>query len=155
MKITLACLFALACAVAPRKQQPFQQLHTLAGGVWQMKTKKGAVCERWQKINDTEMRSQGFRISGHDTIMQERVQLIQKGNDIFYISTVSNQNESKPVSFRLSEIKGQCFTFANPEHDYPQFIVYDIISPDSLHAWTDGKSNGKDLKIYFYYKRVN
>jgi len=153
MKITLACIFVLACAFRPSQQQPFQQLHTLAGGVWQMKSKKGAVCERWQKINDVEMRSQGFRVSGNDTIMQEHVQLIQKGDDIYYISTVSNQNEGKPVSFKLSEIKDHRFTFTNPEHDYPQFIVYDIISRDSLHAWTDGKSNGKDLKIDFYYKR--
>ncbi|MES2427292.1 MAG: hypothetical protein V4560_09985, partial [Bacteroidota bacterium] len=47
-------------------------LYTLAGGTWQMKTKKGYVCERWTKTSVTELRSIGFKVIGADTIIEEK-----------------------------------------------------------------------------------
>ena len=144
----------LLCAFTLREQHSFLQLYALTGGTWEMKTKKGAICERWQMINDNEIHGQGFKVIGHDTTLLEQVRLIRKNNEVYYIPTVSNQNGGQAVSFKLTEVKGRQFTFSNPAHDYPQFVVYDILSPDSLHAWTDGKNNGKALKVDFYYRRV-
>lgn len=153
MKITVALIVILLCSFINQENR-FKQLYVLAGGSWVTKTKKGFICERWQKISDTELRDQGFKVSGNDTTLVETVQLIEKDEQIYYIPTVKNQNDGKPVLFRLTEVKGNQFTFSNPEHDYPQFIVYDFISTDSIHAWVDGNINGKPLKIDYNYTRV-
>jgi hypothetical protein len=154
MKITITAATMLLCIFTSTQESYFKHLHVLAGGTWAMKTKKGFICERWQKISDTELRDQGFKVIGNDTTLVEEVQLILKEGQIYYIPTVKNQNEGKPVPFKLIEVKGNQFTFSCPEHDYPQIIGYDFISADSVHAWVDGKIDGKPLKIDYNYKRL-
>jgi len=137
------------------QQQTFQQLYALTGGTWVMKTKKGFLCERWEKISGNLLRNQSYKVEGADTTLLEHVQLSQERNGINYTSTVANENGGNAVPFKLTESKDGLFIFSNPEHDYPQRIVYHLISKDSLHAWIDGKYNGKQAKQDFYYKRVN
>jgi hypothetical protein len=136
-----------------RQQPAFQQLHTLAGGTWVMKTKKGFLCERWEKKDANTLHNQSYRVAGTDTSLLERVELIQQGNTITYNSMVMDQNGSKTIPFKLVEAKDGQFIFANPEHDFPQRIIYHLVSQDSLHAWIDGKMNGKEGRSDFYYKR--
>ena len=132
----------------------FQVLNQLIGGSWHMKTAKGITGETWKKVNNDELHNRAFKINGKDTILLEKVQLIKKGNDIYYISTVQNQNDGKAVSFKLTENTNNQFIFSNPAHDFPQRIVYHFVTKDSIHAWIDGQYNGKLVKQDFYYKRV-
>jgi len=132
----------------------FQLLTQLIGGSWHMKTAKGITAETWKKISSDELHNRTFKINGKDTTLLEKVQLIKKGDNIFYISTVQNQNDGKSVIFKLIENKNNQFVFSNPTHDFPQRIVYHFVTQDSLHAWIDGQSNGRLVKQDFYYKRV-
>jgi hypothetical protein len=152
-KTVIVCVTIALSGFIECQETHFQQLYVMAGGTWVMKTKKGFICEQWQKVSNAEMHNRGFRITGKDTVEVEKIQLIEKGDEVYYISTVKGQNEGKPVTFRLADVKGHQFTFSNPKHDYPQFIVYDIVSKDSIHAWVDGIDKGKSLKIDFYYRR--
>ncbi len=137
-----------------QQSSAFQQLTILAGGTWVMKTKKGTLCEQWKKTNNNLFNNRAYRTEGNDTILMEHVTLSLDGNEINYTSTVPDQNNAKPVAFKLIEFKDDQFVFSNPEHDFPQRIVYHFISKDSLHAWIDGKYNGKERKQDFYYKRM-
>jgi len=156
MKITIIFLsmFLLVSFAANKPHQSFQQLFSLAGGTWVMKTKNGTLCEKWKKVNNNLLSSQSYKTTGSDTTLMETVQLSRNGNDIYYTPTVPDQNAAKPVSFKLVESKNDEFIFSNPEHDFPQRIVYQLVSKDSLHAWIDGKYNGKEIKKDYYYRRV-
>ena len=154
MKILIAFAITTFLPLMRRQDDHFSKLYVLAGGTWVKKTKSGFICERWQKISDTELRDQGFKVVGNDTTLVEQVQLVRKDSGIFYIPTVKHQNGGKPVPFKLTEVKGNQFIFSNPEHDYPQVIAYDFISADSIHAWVDGKINGNPLKIDYNYRRM-
>jgi hypothetical protein len=44
--------------------------------------------------------------------------------------------------------------FSAPEHDYPQFVGYRKVGADSVIAWIDGKSRGKQRRVEFSYRRV-
>ena len=136
------------------QQKTFLQLHALAGGTWVMKTKKEFLMERWIKINDSLLTNQAYQINGSDTTLLEHVALNRIGNEINYVSLVAQENKGKAVLFKLIETNKSQFTFSNPEHDFPQHIVYHLISKDSLHAWIDGKMNGKRVKKDFFYYRV-
>ncbi|RZA03557.1 MAG: hypothetical protein EOP47_02405 [Sphingobacteriaceae bacterium] len=130
----------------------FKPLHQLTGGSWQMKTAKGISGEKWKKISATELHSLGYKVSGKDTTVLEKVQLTQKSGSIYYI--VNGQNNGDVVSFKLTEQVNNKFTFSNPKHDFPQKIIYHFVNKDSIHAWIDGQYNGKFVKQDFYYKRV-
>jgi hypothetical protein len=150
-------LFAAIILVSFTKtsqQLPFQRLSELAGGTWVMNTKKGTLCEEWKRAHNTLLTSRAYKTEGKDTIMTERVQLSMRGVDVYYTSTVADENSGKPVPFKLVSVNGNEFIFSNPEHDFPQRIGYELVSKDSIHAWIDGKYNGKDVKRDFYYKRI-
>ncbi len=155
MKKLLTLIAFVACWSA-YAQAPgtFAPLYALAGGTWQMKTKKGYICERWKKISKTEMYSEGFRVTGKDTVIEEKVRVVQKSDGIYYIPTVTGQNDGKEVHFKLTSSTNKEYIFSNPEHDFPQRVIYHLVAPDSLHAWIDGQYKGKYVKQDFYYNRV-
>ena len=120
-----------------------------------MKTPKGIMGERWKKTANSELQSIGLKVTGGDTTILEKVRVIKKDNAIYYVPTVKDQNGGKEVYFKLVSSTNNQFIFSNPEHDFPQRVVYHLISRDSLHAWVDGQYNGKFVKQDFYYKRIN
>jgi hypothetical protein len=84
----------------------------------------------------------------------ETVRLKQNEQGIFYIPIVQEQNNKKPVSFKMTESDKATFTFENKEHDFPQRIIYRIINPDSVVARIEGVKNGKPGSFDYYYKRI-
>lgn len=153
-RLFLISLITLWAFKPDPQQNAFKTLGMLSGN-WQMKTAKGILGERWKKISENELQNQGYKITGNDTAKLEHVSLVQKREEIYYISTVANENDGKAIPFKLTKSKNSQFVFSNPEHDFPQNITYEIVSKDSVHAWIDGTYKGKYGRKDFYYKRVH
>lgn len=153
-KFSIITILSL-CAFAPKQENTFKKLSALTGGSWQMKMKKGILGERWTQASSTELQSRGFKINGRDTTWLEQVSLVQKADGIYYISIIQNQNGGEAVPFKLTKAEHNRFEFTNPQHDFPQRVVYELVKPDSLHAWIDGTNHGTFAKQEFFYKRVN
>lgn len=153
---TLVLIIVILSFVDGRKDndQIFVRLYALEGK-WIMKTKKGAIGEEWSKINKDHLQNHGYMIRGKDTIITERVALKNIKEGIFYTSTVEDQNNQQPVSFRLTSAVNNIFIFENPQHDYPKRITYQLISNDSLHAWIDDGRQVPEKKSVFHYSRQN
>jgi hypothetical protein len=132
----------------------FKKLYVLEGR-WIMKTKKGFIGEEWEKMNVNYLQSKGFYIKGEDTVVTERVSLKNTDGGIFYVSTVEDQNDRIPVSFKLTSSKNHRFVFENPAHDFPKRITYEFITPDSLHAYIDGGISASENRRDFYYHKVH
>ncbi|AIL44925.1 MULTISPECIES: DUF6265 family protein [Elizabethkingia] len=111
-------------------------------GTWENKTSRGSVYESWKKINESELAGKSYAVKGADTIIFETVQLKQEGNNLYYIPTVRNQNDGKPVSFKAYTITDYKMVFGNPEHDFPQSVSYTKVNADSLVAEISGVKNG-------------
>ena len=149
-------IFIIACAFVSRQtvsDKVFKQLHALEGK-WIMKTKKESIGEEWIKINDDYLQNKGFYIKGTDTVITERVALKKTTDGIFYTSTVEDQNNKQPISFRLTAAADHVFIFENPTHDFPKRITYGLVSADSLHAYIDGGADAAGNRQDFYYHKV-
>jgi hypothetical protein len=154
-KLLTGFLFFVVVAGSERPDYTriFRQLHTLEGS-WHMKTSKGFTGETWVKVNDRLLHNTGFVVRGKDTVITERVALYQTDSSISYISTVADQNNSKPVTFVLTSGADNIFVFENPLHDFPKRITYQLINKDSLDAWIDGGKGGGTKRTSFNYSRV-
>ncbi|MGC4100652.1 DUF6265 family protein [Ferruginibacter sp.] len=150
--IIIAGMFLLSAYITTRND--FKRLYALEG-TWRMKTKRGLLCEEWKKINDDHLQSRGYIIRNNDTIINERVALTRQGDDIFYTSTVENQNNKQPVAFKMTKQQGNSFIFENPQHDFPKRIVYELVNTDSLHAFIDDGIDDTGHIQHFYYKRFH
>ncbi len=151
-KLALFAMLLVTNMSLAQQKFNFQPLVQLTGGSWQMKSAKGIYGEKWKNSGANELKSEAFKVIGKDTTLLEKVQLIRKENNIYYV--VSGPNSGNTVAFKLIESKNNRFIFSNPNHDFPQRIVYHFVTKDSIHAFVDGKTNGKFMKQDFYYKRV-
>ncbi|NCI46061.1 DUF6265 family protein [Sediminibacterium soli] len=149
-------LLVAACICSFTTDNPkaaFEKLKQLAGGTWVMQGRSKLICEQWKIKDNNTLSSNGFSIRAKDTIWQERVELVLKSNHLSYISAVANQNEGNAVAFKYTGEDNGVFTFSNAGHDFPQHINYEFINKDSLHAWINGKQEGKEARVDFYYRR--
>ena len=107
-------------------------------GEWQMESPDGVFVEKWQK----------------ETLFSEKLRLEQRGNELWYIPTIASQNNGQPVLFKEKTIADNSVIFENPEHDFPQRIIYEKPSDTTLTARIEGKQNGKDAKEeYSFHKK--
>ena len=151
--IILVAIFSLTSFIdLNNNKNQFKKLYKLEG-IWKMYTERGAICEEWKKMNKNHMQSRGYMIKGSDTIVNERVELTKTAEGIFYTSIVEEQNNKKPVAFKITKAENNLFVFENPQHDFPKRIVYHFINTDSLNAYVDDGSDESKKRQNFYYKR--
>ncbi len=141
-------------AIAQDAGASFKKLTALQG-TWSMESRKGVLYETWRQVNDSSLAGRSYRLlNNNDTLLIEEVQILKKGNDIFYIPIVQDQNNRQPVLFKLLKTDANSFSFDNPQHDYPQRIIYELPTNDAMHARIEGMDMGSYKNSDFYYKRI-
>lgn len=114
-------------------QQKFKKLQWLTGTWIRTNCKPGqSGYETWAKVNDLKLTGKGVTLKGKQSHFVEELQLINKGNELFYVVKVSG--ETKPIYFKLTALTEDSFTCENPEHDFPKKISY--------------KKEGKSIKAF-------
>ena len=135
--------------------QPQFEVNNLAwlAGCWEGTYSNGRiVSEQWMKPLGNVMMGMSRTVSNGKTVAFENVRLEQSEDGaISYIANPSGQEEA---AFRLVELDGTRAVFENPGHDYPQRIIYELVSPDSLSARIEGTIDGKIKGSGFPYRRV-
>lgn len=155
MIIVLAIfLFAAAAASAQSfSDKDFKALYALQG-LWKMETARGAIYEEWYKKDENRLSGRSYRIDKTDTIIMEKIELYRQDNDIIYSPVVSDQNNRQAVPFKLISNADGRYVFENKEHDFPQRVIYHLVSKDAVDARIEGVRNGQERGFDFKYSRV-
>lgn len=122
-------------------------------GTW--KIESGAEMEKWEFVNEKELRGKGFALNGRDTILKEVIQLIYNESGIHYVAKVKGQNNNESITFSLVNTQKATFVFENKAHDFPQRINYRKISDTLIMAWIEGEKNGEKKKMEYPMKKIN
>jgi hypothetical protein len=110
-------------------------------GKWQLGEKN--VYEVWQK-EEGKLKGTSFVIVDTDTMILEHLSLHLINDTIYYVPTVLNQNDGKPVEFKLESKLNNSWRFTNPLHDFPQSIEYKLLAEDSIKVTLMGTPNRKN-----------
>lgn len=153
--LSLLILIQISCSKKVEKEANEMDIFNWLVGEWMDSTFDGKLVETWNRIDDSSFVGSSIYMSGIDTISYEEISLKKKSNKIYYIPSVQNQNDGKPVYFELTSTKNNEFVFENEEHDYPKKIVYTNPQKDSLVAYIDGPSSNGNQKRFFRMHRVN
>ncbi len=122
-------------------------------GTWINENGEEFSQETWSKENESSFTAFSFTQVAKETVFSETMALEQKGDSLLLTVATANQNDQKPVAFKLiSSEKGE-FIFENKSHDFPERIIYTNPVKDSLHAWIEGTVNGQPKKVDFYFSR--
>ncbi len=101
----------------------FQKLRWLEGTWTRTNAKPGrSGHERWIKLSETEMQGWGVSMKGNDTSFVEKIKVVMKEGNIYYVADVPENKE--PLYFKLIDITDNGFTCENPQHDFPKRIEY-------------------------------
>ncbi len=122
-------------------------------GTW--KIESGTEMEKWEFVNEKELRGKGFVLNGRDTILKEVIQLLYNETGIHFIVKVKAQNNNESITFSLVNTQKATFVFENKEHDFPQRINYRKISDTLIMAWIEGEKNGEKKKMEYPMKKSN
>lgn len=133
-------------------QSPIDQAEWILG-TWEQNSSKGIVYETWTKKSEHELAGTSYRLNGNDTIVLETVRIVERGDSLFYIPTVTNQNAGKPTSFSMTKISDSEMVYENAAHDFPQVIAYRKVGSDSLVASISGTRDGKATERGFPMKK--
>lgn len=131
-----------------KKEENFKKLSWLEGYWIRTNNKVDRTgAERWQKTSSEELRGFGFSLKGKDTLFVEKIKILTRANDMFYVADVPENQ--KPVYFKLTEITETGFVCENPEHDFPKKISYQL-DGNKLKATISGDGKAVD---YLFIKQ--
>lgn len=147
MRNLILFVFLLAASTL-QAQSDLSKLNWITG-TWSRTDKKpgSSGVEIWQKVSNTELTGRGINLKGKDTTFVEKLKIIVKGNDIFYMADVPENKE--PVLFKLTSVSATSLVFENPQHDFPKKISYELTGV-KLKATISG--DGKSQEFWFEKK---
>ena len=123
-------------------------------GKWENKSAAGNLLEIWKKANDSLFIGESYFIKEKDTLHSEKIELKQKGENLYYISTIKGQNNDKPITFNHNiEIEKQLI-FENPTVEYPKRIVYKPLTKDRIFIEVSGIQQGKPSSARYSMKKT-
>jgi hypothetical protein len=153
-------LLILILSACTGEKDKLAKLSWLSGS-WQTQMPEGVFKESWwrdtrQTWKQGENQWQGMGVllgAAGDTFFREDLRIISEKGELWYCPMVSNQNGKKEVRFKEKEITDHNFVFENLQHDFPQRICYELTSDTTIHAWIEGRQNGKERKEDFYFRK--
>lgn len=142
-------------AIVQKNYEEIAKLQWLIG-TWTNESDKQYSQETWSQENDSIFTAYSFvEEDKKKVVFAETMALEQKGDDLILTVATANQNDSKPVKFKMISLENGQVTFENKNHDFPERITYANPVNDSLHAWIEGKVEGEVRKIDFKFSRKN
>ncbi len=147
MELATACLFVLffGCQTTPKAN-----IGEIAG-LWQTEGNM-LYYEHWAPRNDSVLEGRGFSLNGSDTLFSEKLKIETSKGAMTYFAQVSDQNKGAAIPFPLVKQTKNSWIFENPQHDYPNRIIYTLLNDSTLDARIEN-IRGKKAKT-FHFKRI-
>ena len=138
-------------ALAHEKAFTINDLEWLKG-CWSLNRNGRETTEHWLKPAGGTMLGISRTIADGKTVEFEFTQIRQEASgEIFFIAKPSGQPEA---SFKMIKGGANEVVFENPQHDFPQRVIYRRQSDGSLLGRIEGVSKGKEKSVDFPMTRA-
>ena len=148
--LTILCLTIFFVSFAQPPKPTVNDFAWLAG-CWEANLNGREINEQWMKPSGQTMLGMARTVANGKTVEYEFVQIrAEADGEIYYVAKPSGQPEA---SFKLIKFQNREATFENPEHNFPQRIIYRLEPDGSLFARIEGTSKGKPRAVDYPMKR--
>jgi hypothetical protein len=122
-------------------------------GCWEGTLSNGAVYEEmWLPPRDGTLLGLARMTRGGRTVSFEFMRIIDDAGTPVYIAQPSGREGTR---FRASSVTAVEAVFENPDHDFPQRVIYRHTPPDTLLARIEGERDGQLRGMDFPLRRVD
>ena len=121
-------------------------------GCWSLNRNDRETTEHWLKPAGGTMLGISRTVADGKTVEFEFTQIRQdEKGDIFFIAKPSGQPEA---TFKMIKGSANEVIFENPQHDFPQRVIYRLQGDNSLLGRIEGVSKGKEKTVDFPMTRA-
>lgn len=145
-------LTLLAIGLAAAAQPELEKIQWLAG-CWKGENSEPGSGEQWMRAVGGTMLGMSRTVRQGRTVEFEFMELRYLPDGKF--AFVAHPSGQRTTVFPLLRISDSEAVFENPEHDFPQRIVYAREGDSKLRARIEGVSNGAQRAIEFPMTRVS
>ena len=123
-------------------------------GCWAIERpeRKTRIEEQWMAPAGGTMIGMSRTVKDGKTNGWEYMRIEAGDSGIFFVSKPKENKEE--TSFKLKTSAANELVFENPDHDFPQRVIYRANGSDTLNARIEGTQKGKSSGVDFPYKRV-
>ena len=150
MRYALVPFALLAAVTTADAQATVDQLGWMAG-CWRQEAGNRVVEEMWMAPSGGAMLGVSRTVAQGRTVAHEFMQIRNEGTRTVFIARPSGQPEA---TFTLIEAEDGTVVFENPQHDFPQRVLY-TRSDGTLTGLIEGTQNGKRRSADFPMRRVD
>jgi len=156
LRIVRSCALVLAVVVPTRllaqhKESPVQHLGWIAG-CWRQASGNRVVDEQWMAPRGGMMLGMSRTVRDDTVLVEfEQLRVTDRGGAAVFHAEPSGQ---PPADFVATVVSDSLVTFSNPQHDFPQRVIYRRRGRDSLIARIEGTRGGAVRGVDFPYTRV-
>ncbi len=118
-------------------------------GSWEGTAGKASVEEHWTPVAGGTLFGVSRTIVEDKTVAFEFLRIETRADGIFY---VAQPNGRPPTDFKLTRLEGTEVAFENPQHDFPQRIIYRKNTDGTLHARVEGERDGQLRGQDFHFR---
>jgi hypothetical protein len=124
-------------------------------GCWTGTVNQRDFREQWSPLRGGVLLGFGSTVFQGKLQSYEHLRIELRVDGVYYVAIPSGQKEDafKLVSITTDD-KDTIFTFANPDHDFPQRIIYRRGTEGWLYATIEGKLKGEDRQVIYPMRRI-
>ena len=120
-------------------------------GCWSRQTERSLTEEQWMAPRGGMMLGMSRVVRGGAAVAHEAMRIEQRGEQLVFVANPSGQQQAE---FTAISVDDEHVVFSNPEHDFPQRIIYRHAPGDSMHARIEGVNDGAETGLDFRMDRV-
>lgn len=120
-------------------------------GCWARVTEASRLEEQWMEPRGGLMLGMSRLVRDGRAVSHEALRIEDRGGTVVYVAWPSGQAVTE---FAAAAIDDTLAVFENPEHDFPQRILYLRGPGDSLHARIEGERGGQVRGVDFRMGRA-
>lgn len=150
-RLVAAGLWAVS-AGASAGEAGLGQLAWLAG-CWSAEGAEPGSGEQWMPLAGGSLLGMSRTIRQQKTVAFEFMRIAQAADG--RITFFAQPSGKPPASFPARSLDDAEVVFENPEHDFPQRVIYRFVAPARLHASIEGLRGGTLKRIEFPMVRVS
>ncbi len=143
-------LFVLTFTFAPARAASLASLAWMTGS-WSGIQDGVTSEEHWSTPQGGLMLGMHRDVKEGRAVSFEFLRVVARGDSLVYVALPRGRNETP---FPMKSLAGKRVVFENPQHDFPQRILYWQTRPNELHARIEGTLNGKEEFEEWTWKRT-
>ncbi len=121
-----------------------QDLPTFLMGDWKVEGKESY--EHWDRMNGNLLKGFSYTKNNELPKVLEYMEIVQEKDSVWCKVNIPGQHDGETFSF-LQRKAGSQWIYENPDNDFPQIIIYELLSDNDIQIYLKNETQEVSYKM--------